>query len=200
MEMPEAKSARERAEALRRELIALSQEIQAKYLEIAALLCEMAAKELFRPLGYVSLEAFAEEELGFRERKCRQLVSIAHAFDRAQIERGEAAAIQPSKAAVIASILTPANRDEWIEKAKTLKAADLKRAVAKAQGRMISDEAPRPWTVLLFENQRAAVENAMELARLAAGTDVRGVMLECIAAEFVSGYSHLAADAPEVLR
>src|SRR3972149_5901335 len=183
--------ARRRAEQLRREILGLSQEIQATSLRLAALLKELRDKNLFRLLGYESLQEFVEKELGFRARKMRALLEILEGFERAGVSHEEAATVQPSKAVVIASILTEANRDDWLAKARALPVVELRREVAKAQGRPLTDGPLKSWGVALFDEQRQTVETAMRLAGLAAWTDIRGIMLVTICQEFIGAYSHL---------
>ncbi len=185
------------AQEVRAEIQRLKGEVDARYRRLGVLLKEVREKELYLEYGFASFEEWVRVELGFQERKARYLVSLVEGFERAGVTEEEAATIEQSKAAAIAPVLTTENKEEWLEKARTLDTRTLKREVAKAQGRPVSDEPLRPWGVALFPDQRETVETAMRLAGLAAGTDTRGVMLVTICQEFIAEYSHLDGAEPQ---
>lgn len=175
-----------------RELIqALKREIGAKYRRLGELLKEVRDKEYWKAWGFDSFEAYCEQEIGYRDRKVRYLVATVEGFERAGVTEEEAASIDQSKAAVIAEVLTPANKDEWVEKARSMKTDELRREVARAQGRPVSDEAAVAFTVMLFPSQKAVLVRAEQLSFKAVPTDFRGVAWEMIAASFISEYGHL---------
>ena len=184
------------AHEVRAEILRLTREIDTRYRRLGALLKEMRDKELWRALGFASFEEFVRVELGFRERKARYLIETAEGFERAGITEEEAATVQSSKAAIIAPVLTAASKDQWLELARTMPARDLARAVAKAQGRAVSDEAMHVLSFGLFTEQEATVQQALALAGQAGGTDSRGAQLVIVCQEFIGAYSHLAAEAP----
>lgn len=187
---------------LRQEILALAREIGAKYLRLARLLKQVRDRELWKEWGFSSFEEYCEQEVGFRDRKIRYLIATVEGFERAGVTEEEAAELEPSKAAIIADardghgapLLTPATKETWIQKAKTLTTDELRREVALAAGRPVSDEAPKPWTVMLYPDQAATRDQAIGLAKKVAATDVTAVALMAIFQEFIGTYAHVGME------
>lgn len=180
-----------RPDEVREQIQAVSRQLGAQYRRLGELLKEVRDKEYWKEWGYASFDEYALIELGYRERKVRYLIATVEGFERAGVTEEEAAKLETVKAQAIAPVITAENKEDWIEKAQTMKTQELQRAVAVAQGREVPEEAPKPFSVLLFGDQRETVDQAMELAGRVAGTDARGVMLVTMAQEFISTYSHL---------
>lgn len=180
------------AEQVRREIRALTKTIDATYRRLGALLKEVRDKELWKEYGYASFEEFCEKEIGYRDRKVRYLIATVEGFERAGVTEEEAAELDASRAQTIAPVLTQQNKESWLSKAHSMPVRELRREVARSQGHAVPETAPRPWTVMLFDNQREEIEQGMVLAGKAAGTDNRGEMLVAMSREFVSTYGYLA--------
>lgn len=180
-----------RPDEVREQIHVVSRQLGAQYRRLGELLKEVRDKEYWKEWGYDSFDTYALVELGYRERKVRYLIATVEGFERAGVTEEEAATLETAKAQAIAPVLTAENKEKWIDKAQTMKTQDLQRAVASAQGRDVTEEAPKPFSVLLFGDQRETVDQAMDLAGRVAGTDARGVMLTTMAQEFISTYSHL---------
>jgi hypothetical protein len=186
------------ADDVRAEILALASEVDVRYRRLGILLKEAREKELYRAWGYPTLAAFCEAEIGYQERKMRHLISIVEAFERAGVSNEEASQLGPSKAGIIASILTVENKDSLIAQARSMPVMQLRREVARASGRNVSEETPSPMTFMVFPSQRLVIEEAIRLAMIAADTEAKSVALSCMAQDFIGGHSHLdtGASAP----
>ncbi len=87
----------------------------------------------FRELGYPSLFAYVNRGLGLSEACTQQLIFVSRKSRtvpelRIAIAQGDTTV---SKAKTIVAVITPANKTEWLEKAKLLSKRELELAVAK---------------------------------------------------------------------
>jgi hypothetical protein len=101
---------------------------------LACLLAELAVDELFRPLGYASLEEFARATLDLTARQTRDLARIGRALPRlprlaATLEAGE---LDWTKAREVVRIATAETEAAWIERAKGVSCRQLELDVATA--------------------------------------------------------------------
>ena len=122
----------ERAHALSERLVAARADHRRAEHALAVLLAELVADQLFRPLGYASVEEFAADRLDLTARQTRDLVRIGRALPRlprldAALAAGE---LDWTKAREIVRVATEATEAEWIQRAKEVPSRVLERLVA----------------------------------------------------------------------
>lgn len=122
--------------------------------DLISVLQEVEVQRVFVDLGYTSLFNYCVYALGLSESVASNFVTVARkARDvpvlQAAIQAGD---LSVSKARKIAPVLTLANQDEWVEKAKALSSRKLEEEVARA--------APRE---AVSERLRFVAEDRLEL-------------------------------------
>jgi hypothetical protein len=164
-------------------LQALRTEINSRFIEIAELLRECYVQEHWRSLGYAGFEEFVEEQLDMSYRKALYLAECFHVLiEKLHVPRADVEALGWSKAKELIPIITEENREHWVEFAKTHTTNETNLAVRQARA-PAGQEAFRgysPMTIGLYDDEREAVEAALELAKREAGTERTGLALMLI--------------------
>ena len=106
---------------------------------------EVQRRELFRPLGFASLQLYAVHALGFSDNRYWQFKRLADDLDRLPALRDAVAAgrVGWTKARQVARVATAATEQRWVERARTAGKRDLEREVAVALGRVREVRAAR---------------------------------------------------------
>jgi len=181
------------ASDLRATLLQLAASIGRQYVEVGRLLLQVRDYELFLVWGFPTLDAFTEATLRFKKDKCRYLMRIAAIVDRLHITAEELADIPWSKLLIVASLLTSANKAEWLVHVRTLSAQTLRAKVAVARGFAPPEEPLTAFVVRLSPSQRQTLEDALALGMQVAETTSRAVALVSIAQEAISSFAPLLA-------
>jgi hypothetical protein len=122
----------ERAHALSERLVAARADQRRAEHALAVLLAELVADQLFRPLGYASVEEFAADRLDLTARQTRDLVRIGRVLPRlprldAALAAGE---LDWTKALELVRGTTDTTEAAWIQRAKEVPSRVLERLVA----------------------------------------------------------------------
>ncbi len=122
--MNETKQLDERATGLAKQYL----RTEAEFLEV---LIQMRKKRVFAELNYADIFDYCEQRLKLSRAQSYYFKSVAEKSDQVPeinqaIQQGE---LSLSQARRIVTVITPENKNEWIEKAKTLKQTDLEREV-----------------------------------------------------------------------
>ena len=134
--------------SLRQSLAALDEARQCAVLWFA----EIMRRELYRELGYASINQYATEALGFSRSRCGDFIQLARKLDRLPAVREAVASgrVGYTKAREIVKVATPATEGRWLEVAQGPRrelVAEVKRArraarVDPGQGELLPSEAP----------------------------------------------------------
>jgi len=201
-------------ELIRGRIVTLKNTIDNAYFELAQLLYKVwnggqDGKPLYLQWGYASWNEYVEKELDFAIRKAQYLISIWSWFG---VELGDETVIEKirplgwTKVKELVGVVSAANADEWIEKARDMSStmlADEARAVLKAKkekeaadkagaGSSDSDgdkdkiEKLSHISFGLYEGQLQTVTAAMERAKELAGSDKKGYLLELICQDWLA--------------
>jgi 5-methylcytosine-specific restriction endonuclease McrA len=123
---------------------------------------EVQRRELFRPLGFASLQLYAVHVLGFSDNRYWQFKRLADDLDRLPVLREAVAAgdVGWTKARQVARVATAATQEQWVARAKVVGKRDLEREVAGALGRARARRkaAAEPPLLALVPGQVAAPE------------------------------------------
>jgi len=162
---------------------------------------EVLRRELYRELGYASIQAYAAEALGFTPSKTSQFVRLAGALeDLPRLRRSVAAGeLGWTKAREVAKVATPRSERQWIAEAKRSSSRRLERQVRTARQRTraaarvdgqpalaldkptakpVPDDAPVTVSVTFTAEQYARYEALLEAIRKRGGrreSSVRGM-------------------------
>jgi hypothetical protein len=150
-------------------------------------------RELYRELGHPSMEVYAREGLGFSTGRTRQFLRLSRELRRMPTLRAAVTEGQLgwTKAQEVARMLTPANEEEWVEKAVRLPREELRREMAQAKARARRGPAARtdpPTTIglkldgLQLARFDALVARAKSTGAVAARSDRSEVVLAGLAA------------------
>lgn len=171
---------------VRSELKGLVEDVDMSYLKIGKLLCKVSAGAMWAQWGYPNFPMYLEKELAFKYRKARYLISVWKTFiDEYGMAETDLHGIPYSKLAMILPVVNGTNLTHWINIARTGTVAEVKEAVTKAL-KGSGAEAAKPWTVLVFTEQRENIDAAVAAASEAAKTESRGHALDMMATEFLS--------------
>ncbi len=108
------------------------------------LFAEMLRRELYRELGYSSIQAYAADALGFSASKTSQFVRLAEALEslprlRASVARGD---LGWTKAREVAKVATAASEGMWIKEARRSSSRSLEGKVRAARTKARQPEVP----------------------------------------------------------
>jgi hypothetical protein len=130
-----------RARALDARLVAARRAQRAAEHQLALLLAEMAEGELYRVLGYISLENYAFVALELTWRTARDLLRLGRCLPDLPVMNAAMAAgqIDWTKARELIRVATPETEPTWVERAMAVTSRVLEREVAAAN---VGDPAP----------------------------------------------------------
>ena len=196
--------------ALRKKLLALSQELRERTFDLAEAL--HAARHVYRGWGYDNLGEYSETELGIKERRARYLIRIVEVCNVVGIERAVYEPVGVSKLREITTLNpqgqffnTETKKNEplkdhiirLIDSADDMTGTEIEEEVKRLKG-MTGENA---MVIRSYSVTQACwdgvIKPAMELARMKLGSQGRdqegkateysdGAVMECLAAEFLA--------------
>ena len=160
---------------------------------IGGLLSLVQANGWFAP--FATFREFVETKYGIGYRKSLVLIEIYTSLSNASIPWVKVKDLGWTKLAIIASVLTPENVEEWVGVADTQNAVTLletvKAAKAKSKGALTDETGqPKVVTTMAFKvhgDQKITIESAIDKAKGQSGTEVATVALEFICLDFLGG-------------
>jgi hypothetical protein len=180
----------ERAGVVRTLLVQLKHEVNARGLEMGSLLLEAKRQGYVKRWGFASLKEFMGRELGIAERTGHYLMEVYKTFiEDLGVSPGDLEEIGWTKAAKLLPVVTDANCARWLTYCRTHTVKEVDVAVHAELGDEDKEQKgmKSAWTVLLTPAQADLVNQAVEAARLEAGSEETGQALEFIAVEFLNG-------------
>jgi len=110
--------------------------------DLISVLQEVEMARVFITLGYTSLFNYCVQALGLSEAVAANFITVARKAREVPVLQSaiQAGELSVSKARKIAPILTLANQEEWVEKAKTLSSRKLEEEVARVAPREATPE------------------------------------------------------------
>ena len=156
---------------------------------ICCYLSAMRERGAFRDFGFSSIYDYADERFGFSSRKTRYLIYLGRRLDelpqlREALKEGK---IGWCKARLIASRATAEDEVMWLDTALSLSVRELTRRIKDG-----ADDLASTVQFWMAHTQRATWENALEICRRVAGTQLPpGEALKLIAGEIIATYAHL---------
>ncbi|HEY0820202.1 MAG TPA: hypothetical protein VGD46_15555 [Rhizobacter sp.] len=144
--------------------------------------------------GFDTFREFIENRFGIQYRKAMYLIGIYGNLVESGVPWEKLSGIGWSKVKEIAPILTVDNVDEWVERANELTVMQLHEAVKKAQLGTLDKTDTTPdtggvttFTAKVHPDQKASIDKAIEKAMIEAKTEFKGVALEAICLNYLSG-------------
>lgn len=196
---------------IRGRIIELKNEIDNAYFELAMRLHQVwnggkDGKPMYLQWGFHSWNEYVEKELDFAIRKAQYLISIWSWFG---VEVGDQSIIEKirplgwTKVKELVGVVSAANADEWIEKAKSMSStqlADEARSVLKAKKEAGENDATKGEggekqekveklhhiSFGLYDGQLGTVTAALDRAKELAGSDKKGHLLELICQDWLA--------------
>lgn len=164
-------------------------EINARFIEIAELLREVHQQHYWRDLGYVSFEAFVEEQLDMKYRTAIYLADIFHVLiEQLNVPKEEIAEIGWTKCKELLPVINEENKAELLETAKTHTTNELNLIIRQKQAPPGQAETLRQYsqmTIGMFDDERVQIEEALELGKLESGSDRAATALLYICADYL---------------
>lgn len=153
-----------------------------------------------------TFKEFIQDNFGLHYRKAMYLINIYDKLVESGIPWGKVSGIGWTKLKELADILTVDNVDEWVEKANSMTTLNLQAAVkAYKAGELSTDGTTDPdssgvstFTVKVHPDQKETIKQAIEQAMEEAQTEFKGVALEAICMNYLSGGSTKKAPAPSL--
>lgn len=144
-----------------------------------------------------TFKEFIPEKFGLHYRKAMYLIKIYDGLVEADIPWNKVSGLGWTKLKELADILTPENVDEWVEKANTMSVLQLIAAVkAFKSGKLSTDGTTDPdssgvstITFTVHPDQKETIKQAINQAMEDSDTEFKGVALEAICLNFLSGGS-----------
>ena len=173
----------------------LTNTVDQSYFKLGGVLAVIQRHEWWRDDGFDNFKGLIESRFGIQYRKAMYLIGIYEALVESGVPYEAFGNIGWTKIKEIAGIVTAENVAEWVERAQlhtTLQLADL---VKQANSGTLTktDETPAESTgvttfnVKVHVDQKATIEKAVTKAMKEAGTEYKGVALESICLNYLSG-------------
>jgi hypothetical protein len=125
--------AAERSAEVRKEIDKHVEDISKGYIYLCKLLHEAQRDNLFSYWGYETIQQYAYEELGFKERKTFYFISLGRKLEDLGVSSEKLQGIGWTKAKEIIPVLTAENADDWFNAAATSRTKKLIEDVKKAR-------------------------------------------------------------------
>ena len=172
-------------------LLANSARVEAALeLAIGEGLAALTIGERLISLGFSSLGDYARELLGIRERKAQGMAKLAQDLRerpllRAAVHAGE---VRIRSAQTVVPVARRDAEAEWVERARYETVRALEAAVEEARGASEDDEAWVRLHVRLEPEERAVVDEALEIAARLVPGSTRAQRLELLAQEYLGSH------------
>lgn len=173
------------AEALDAQIGALIDKGALMAIELGRLLDQMARGRGYEKLGLETFDAYLAARFGKKKRWAQQQITAAKAIEASPELQAAAGELGPTKVRIIAQA-APENVRGLVEKAKWASTRELEEDLRR-RPRQADPEALRPWRVMLCQGQEDVVERALRAAARETDSESKGVNLEAICADFLSG-------------
>lgn len=149
---------------------------------------------------------FVQDKFGIHYRKAQYLINIYDDLLEADVPWDKVSGLGWTKLKELASILNPDNVDEWVAKANSMTTLNLKAAIkAFNAGELSTDGTTDPDTAgvstitfTVHPDQKETIKQAIEQALEEAQTEFKGVALEAICMNYLSGGSTKKAPTPSL--
>lgn len=178
------------------EVRTLSDNVDYTYFRLGGVLAVIQGNsDWWRDTGAETFRQFIEDHFGIHYRKAMYLINIYAALVESGVPFDKLAGLGWSKVKELTPVITLDNADEWVERASNLTVLQLNEAVKKAKEGTLekSDETPgeakgvTTFTAKVHPDQKATIEQAIEQAMKEADTEFKGVALEAICLNYLSG-------------
>lgn len=164
------------------------------YFKLGGVLAVIQTHEWWKDGGYENFKQLVENRFGIKYRKAMYLIGIYAALVESGVPYEAFGNIGWTKVKEIASIVTKENVTEWVEKAALLTVLQLQEAVKAVQSGTLakSDSTPTTTGVSTFtckvhDDQKETINKAIEKAMKEADTEHKGVALEAVCMNYLSG-------------
>src|SRR3990167_5719288 len=192
-------SDRQKAKTLNDSILAYRAVIEENFMLLAATLREMLDGEYYKLLGYENIDGYSAS-LGMSKRTVEYFASIDRRFRELGIEP---AGLTWTKAREILPIINEKNKDEWIEKAKTMPIRELIEEVKAYKESRDIVEVKRIGNIIIpvfSQDDFKTMLDGLELAAKVTGSDRRDIQFLAMCQEFMGTYSHLAEAEKDPIR
>lgn len=183
----------------------LTEAVDQNYFRLGGVLAAIQGNEWWRDTEHDTFKAFIEGQFGIHYRKAMYLIGIYTSVVDSGVAFDEFDGIGWSKIKEIAAVVTMDNVKDWVAKAKTMTVLQLRDAVQKAMTGTLDksdDEPTDAVTTITFKvhtDQKETIQKAVEKAMKEAATDYKGVALEAICMNYLSGEKVKAGPKPKTL-
>lgn len=124
---------KQRHDIVRKEILAVRDQIEHGFVDYARLLAEAQEKEFFRKWGFETFDEYCIQELDVHYRKAMYMVDIWRTVETLKLDKKEVADLGWTKMRDLATVITKKNAKGWIKKAKTMSTRELTEAVKKVR-------------------------------------------------------------------
>ncbi len=174
------------------EVTKLSDNIEENYFRIGGVLNVIKEQKYFGE--YDTFEAKVEAEFGMKRRKAYIYIELYKNISDSGVSWDKLKEIGWSKLHTISHLINEDNIDDWLEKAEHMNVTSLQDEVKAqtAKGETTPSKAApknttKTMTFKVHEDQQETINEALEKAMEAAGTDSKTVALEGICADYLAG-------------
>lgn len=178
------------------EVRTLSDNVDYTYFRLGGVLAVIQGNsDWWKDTGAETFRQFIEGHFGIHYRKAMYLISIYAALVESGVPFEKLSGLGWSKVKELTPVITLDNVDEWVERAQTMTVLQLNEAVKQAKMGTLAktDETPgestgvTTFTAKVHPDQKATIEQAIEQAMKEADTEFKGVALEAICLNYLSG-------------
>lgn len=183
------------ATQLQNEIVVYKNNIEENYYKLARACRVFMDNQYYLDLGYKDVQDWVKDTLRFGKRKLDYLISIEKKFDACGVSEDDRKQIEWCKAREVVKILTPENKDKWIENAKTMPVRQLEIEIASEKAmKNIQDHRPIGYIYIPYfdDEQKKTMFNGLELAAKMTASDRREVQFMAMCQECDSSWTPYA--------
>lgn len=179
-------------EGAKAEVLRLREAVGMTYFELGGVLNLITKKAWYADWKFETFKDFVEAEMSMKYGKARYLVRVYTKAVELEIPWKKLEPIGWSKVALLLEVITQDTADYWLEKAAKMTWRELSEAVKVAlkgssEPDPESESGTKQFSLRLFEAQLEVIEAAMKEMGVKSGKDNRGVQLEWVCADWMSG-------------
>lgn len=181
----------------------LTDEIDCNYFKLGGVLAKIQDESWWEGEGFVSFQVYIQAELGMPYRKAMHLINIYDHLQESGIPYEKVKNLGWTKLKEIAPVINEENVDDWVDTAENMNNLQLMDEVKEFKQGETSDEdvaekvknAIKTKIFKLHQEQQEVVEEAIDAAKEACGTEFDSVALEYICLDFLGSPSKKKAKA-----
>lgn len=178
----------QRHDTVRKEILAVRDQIEHGFVDYARLLAEAHEKEFFRKWGFETFDEYCIDELDTHYRKAMYMVDIWRTVETLKLNAKEVADLGWTKMKDLATVINKKNAASWMKKAAKMSTRELTEAVKKVRRKDVKGKdlpVITTMTLRLGQSEAEIINEALGQAKKLCESENEVVALEMICQDWM---------------